>query len=370
MSFTFIVFSCSDDEDKSIADRNISPVMLEVENDNVVLDKHFPDNIGVTMFWEDANYNTPTEINYTIELSNNMEFTEDEENSLYVTELGTATESLRTQSYTVKQFNEALTKMKYVPFVESIVYVRVVSSLGPNRLLKDYSNTIPMNVTPYELSYPNFYGVGAAFVVEWSETSALPLYQFPDAKHLNAVYTKLTSGQPFRFLGQLAWEPDNYSINADGTRDNYKFFTTLPSDVVQDGEENMKFNGATGWYKVEVNYNDKSLSLTAADYDDSYSQLYLVGTFNNWSQTAGDYPLTQVSTGVYSTTMEIPDSTEFKITADLSWDTQWGNIGNDNHGYSGFLGANGDNGNIKFDGGGNTYIITVNLNLGTISIVQ
>ena len=47
---------------------------------------------------------------------------------------------------------------------------------------------------------------------------------------------------------------------------------------------------------------------------------------------------------------------------------EWGNISGS--GDSRFLGPKGDSGDIKFDGGGNTYKITVDIKAGVYTIVQ
>ena len=79
--------------------------------------------------------------------------------------------------------------------------------------------------------------------------------------------------------------------------------------------------------------------------------------------------MTKTAEGVYEFTTAIENGTEFKILGQKSWgDLDWGNISGNGH--TGFLGPKGDNGNIKFDGGGSEYKITVNIKRGTYSIVK
>jgi hypothetical protein len=66
--------------------------------------------------------------------------------------------------------------------------------------------------------------------------------------------------------------------------------------------------------------------------------------------------MTQVGDGVYEYIIAIPDGAEFKFLGqqDLVWDLEWGNI--HTGGNSGFLGPNGDNNNIQYNGGGALYL--------------
>ena len=133
----------------------------------------------------------------------------------------------------------------------------------------------------------------------------------------------------------------------------------------------MKFTGATGIYKVTINAAEGVQSLDASESpikDFDFPEIYIVGTVNGWD-AASAMTLTKVKTGVYEITTKLDDNSEFKFIGQKSWgNLEWGNVMKDNNGNSGFLGPKGDNGNVKFNGGGNSHKITVNLKAGIYTI--
>ena len=81
--------------------------------------------------------------------------------------------------------------------------------------IRDRSNVTSVKITPYKLSYPDFYLVGEASYVGWNAGSAQLFYK---SDNFSTIYTYLEKDKNFRFLGQQDWNPTNYSINADGIR--------------------------------------------------------------------------------------------------------------------------------------------------------
>ena len=248
--------------------------------------------------------------------------------------------------------------------------MRVSSYLGNGESLTSTSNVSMIKITPYELEYPTFYLVGGASYVGWTAVDAQVLYK---SSSKSIIYTYLEGGQPFRFLGQKNWDPTNYSIDLSGTRENYRYFKQVSSNLVQDGDENMKFTGATGIYKITINAATGVQSLDVSEspiptFD--FPQIYIVGSINGWDAATAP-AMTKVSPGVYEYTVKLESASEFKFLGQNAWgDIEWGNIMKDNTGNSGFLGPKGDNGNIKFAGDGSNYKITVNLKAGTYTIAK
>lgn len=230
------------------------------------------------------------------------------------------------------------------------------------------SNVTSLMITPYVLEYPNFYLVGGATYVGWTAENAQILHK---KDNLSYIYTYLENNQPFRFLGQQSWNPINYSVDKEGTRANYRYFKQLSGNLLQEGDENMKFTGDTGIYKIVIDAtkNIQSLNITASPvlgYD--FPEVYLVGTINGWD-AANAIAMTKVSSGKFEYTMKLDNGATFKVLGQKDWkELEWGNVSGS--GNSGFLGPKGDNGDIKFDGGGNTYKITVDIKAGVYTIVQ
>lgn len=363
LAFLFTFTSCDRNDDILKVDIANAPILLNASASEIALDGNFPGNIGLTVFWDSSNYTVPTEINYKVEVSNTNTF-----EKIYL--LGTTNASIRTASYTIEQVNKAATALGLVANTYSDMYIRVTSSLGDNNYVSSASNVVKVSVKPYLLVYPDFYLVGAASYVGWNAGNAQFLYKNSST---STIYTYLEKDQNFRFLGQKDWGPINYSIDADGIRTAYKYFKQVSSNISKaDGDdENMRFSGETGVYKVSIDAfaGVQSLSAVASPiFNYNFDNIYIVGTLNDWN--AGSAPsMTKVGDGVYEYVTTLADSSAFKILGQQSFGSlEWGNIGG--AGNTGFLGPKGDNGDIKFEGGGNTYKITVNIKGGIYTIVQ
>ena len=126
------------------------------------------------------------------------------------------------------------------------------------------------------------------------------------------------------------------------------------------------FTGDSGVYKVVIDQNTKNITVTASSIPTLPTDLYLVGSINGWDATNA-IPMTQINDGLYEHVIALPDGASFKFIGQQSWgDLDWGNI--HGQGNTGFVGPKGDNGDIKFDGGGSMYKITANIKLGTYTI--
>ena len=358
------IISCSDRE-LVTAENQSAPILMDVSKESVFLDKKFPDNPAFNVTWDVAKYTVPVQITYKIEVSADNKFTKP-----FV--LGTVANSARTATFTNAQMNKAAQTIGLPKDVANTMYIRVSSYLGNGESLTATSNISQIKITPYELEYPNFYLVGAASYVGWSDVNSQILYKTGSK---SVIYTYLEKDQPFRFLGQKKWDGFNYSIDGGAIKDSYKYFKQVSSNIIEDAgdsnHENMKFTGATGIYKVTINAAEGVQSLDASESpikDFDFPEIYIVGTVNGWD-AASAMTLTKVKTGVYEITTKLDDNSEFKFIGQKSWgNLEWGNVMKDNNGNSGFLGPKGDNGNVKFNGGGNSHKITVNLKAGIYTI--
>ena len=352
-----------DDRNDTIIDTTKSPIVVDLSTSKLILDSNFPKNPALTIFWDATQYTVPTEIQYRIEVSSDDKFTKP-------FTLNTLKESIRSSTFTAEQMNTAAVSIGLVPYVEGKMYIRVISYLGSNNSMVATSNITSLKITPYKLSYPDFYLVGEASYVGWNAGASQILYK---SDNFSTIYTYLENGKNFRFLGQQGWDGTNYSINSDGIKDNYKYFKQASSNIAKaDGDdENMKFSGTTGIYKVTIDATSEIKSITAvaspiSEYD--FAEVYLVGNIagNGWDAT-NSISMTKVSNGVYEFVSTLASNTEFKIIGQKSFGSlDWGNISGD--GNSGFIGPKGDNGNIIFVGDGSSYKITVNLKAGVYTI--
>ena len=119
---------------------------------------------------------------------------------------------------------------------------------------------------------------------------------------------------------------------------------------------------AAGKYVVAVNFN--TLSYTVSAVTEIPSTLYLVGGFNGWSNDAGNPQFTETSSGIFEISQALSGGDEFKfVPVAGSWDNDWGQSPTS----TGVLQQDGENNLNVADAG--TYVIQVNFNTGTVSVV-
>lgn len=355
---TTALFVSCEKEDKATIDTNsVTTINSEVSANQVVLTKANADQEALTISWDTPSVGVQTAFDYDIIFQ-------------YGEKTKTVTTKTAKKVFSVAELNTICTEVE-MPIEQANALAFTINAFVGNNKVKVASATAKtITVTPYQgvVEYPTFYLVGGASYVGWNADSAQILYK---KDNLSIIYTYLENGNSFRFLGQQNWNPTNYSLDVEGIKDAYKYFKTYSSNLSKDGDENIKFSGATGVYKIEIDATEsvKSLTVTKSDLGYVYDNLYLVGSVtNNW-QVNDAIAMTKTAEGVFEHTIALPDGAVFKFLGQKSWgDLDWGNLSGD--GNTGFLGPKGDNGNISFDGGGNTYKIVVNLKAGIYSITK
>lgn len=322
-----------------------------------VLDSSTPSSIATTVTWSDyASYGVT--VTYLVEAakSGTSEFKS----------IGSV-DNVKSLELTTNSLNLAALNAGLATGVAGDLDLRVsATTASTGGTITTVSDIVKISVTPYVVEYPTFYIVGDASVSDWNATNALKINR---NESISKVYTYLENGKSFRFLGQQDWNPLNYSLDVDGIRSDYRYFKTFTSNVEKDGDENMKFTGASGIYQLEINadFGTKSLTVTPSPIPSwSLTNLYLVGSVNGWD--AGNaLEMNYEGNGKFEYETVLQDGTQFKFLGQKSWgDLEWANITSE--GNSGYIGPKGDNGNITFDGGGNMYKISVNLKAGTFAI--
>ncbi|MCG2792650.1 MAG: SusE domain-containing protein [Weeksellaceae bacterium] len=325
---------------------------------SLVLNSADQSAIATTMTWNDySSYGV--DVKYLVEIAKT--------GTTSFVSVGEVT-NVKSLAITNKDLNTAVVNTGATINQENDMDVRVTASTtstGGSIVLK--SAIVTFKVTPYQVDYPNFYLVGGASAVAWNAGNAIKLYK---NDNLSEIYTYLQPDS-FRFLGQQDWNPLNYSIDDPRTNAANRYFKTVSSNVEYGDPENLKFTGAAGIYKVVINadFGIKSLTVTPTTSSWDIPNLYLAGSIQGWNAGSA-LPFQPKGNGVFeSDPLEMPDGAEFKFLGQQDWSgKEWGNI--HTAGNTGFLGPNGDNNNIKFDGGGNYYTITVDLKKGTYKLVQ
>ncbi|WP_370901536.1 SusE domain-containing protein [Chryseobacterium gossypii] len=350
-----LVISCEKDEDQAVLGEGTKPT-LSADATTLVLLKDNEADKAVEFTW------TNPVFDIQVALANSLEFAEAGTNFQSAKSVDITATDL-SAVYTVGDFNKIMLDAGFLPGTATQIEVRLKSSVGNISL---YSNVIAMTVTPYLTEFPSFYLVGDASAVGWNAGSAQLLYK---KDNFSTIYTYLESGKTFRFLGQQDWNPVNYSLDVSGMNDNYKYFKTWSTNLSPATPENIQFTGATGMYKIVIDADatQKSITVSASSVSSwNPANLYIVGTLNGWNAGTA-IPMTSLGDGKFEYTTVLPDASEFKFIGQQSWgDLDWGNI--DGDGNTGYLGPKGSNGNIKFDGSGGNYKITVDIKTGVYKI--
>lgn len=319
---------------------------------SVILDAANPTAVATTVKWTDYAY---ASANYKVEIA--------PKGSATFTEAGT-TVNTKELSWTNFVLNDAALKLGFPVGIPSEMDVRVSASTeSTGGIITKTSKTVTFKVTPYLPAFVDFYIVGGGTAVGWDASKAQLLKR---TNEKSVIYTYLQNDGDFRFLGQQDWNPINYSLNAAGIKENYKYFNTWSSNLVPSGDENMKFIGNSGLYKITIDQNSRDITIVPSSTPVLPTNLYLVGSIQGWDAPTA-LPMNQVGDGIYEYTIAIPDGAAFKFLGQQGWSgMEWGNLSEE--GNSGFLGPNGDNNNIKFDGGGSMYKITANIKMGTYKV--
>ncbi|MPS66206.1 SusE domain-containing protein [Chryseobacterium sp.] len=351
----FLIIACEKDEDQAILGDGTKP-SLSADATTLVLLKDDEAYKAVKFSWVNPVFDTP------VSLSNSLEFAKAGLNFQGAHSVDITAKDL-SGTYTVGDFNKIMLDSGFLPGVATAIEIRMKSSVGNVAL---YSNSVTMTVTPYLTAFPSFYLVGDASAVGWDAGTSQLLYK---KDNFSTIYTYLENGKTFRFLGQQGWDPLNYSLDTAGMNAGNKYFKTWSTNLVASTPENIQFNGVTGMYKVVIDADAavKSITVSASPVNSwNPTNVYLVGTVNGWN-AATAIPMTSLGNGKFEYTVALPAASEFKFLGQQSWgDLDWGNITAD--GNTGYLGPKGSNGNIKFDGTGGNYKISVNVKLGTYKI--
>ncbi|MGE8432630.1 SusE domain-containing protein [Chryseobacterium joostei] len=349
------VISCEKDEDQAVLGEGTNP-SLAADAKVLILDKDHENDKAIKFDWVNPKFNIQVAFNNAFEIAKAGTNFKDAKSVDVVAKDQTVT-------YTIRDFNKMMLSAGILPGAASQIEVRMRSKVGNVTL---YSNPVAITVTPYLTELPSFYLVGEASAVGWNASSAQLLYK---NDNFSTIYTYLENGKAFRFLGQQDWNPINYSLDVAEIKAENRYFKTWSPNLVAAPAENIQFNGPTGMYKIVIDADaaQKSITVSPSPLNNwNPANLYIVGTVNGWDSGTA-IPMSNLGNGKFEYTVALPAASEFKFLGQQSWgELDWGNITAD--GNTGYIGPKGSNGNIKFDGTGGTYKITVDLKLGVYTI--
>jgi hypothetical protein len=301
-------------------------------------------NTFQTFTWTEVDYGFDAVITYALQC--------DKKGNNFASPLTLASVThVKTVAVKVGAFNEILLGAEYDPEVAVDLEFRVKSTIHAD-VDPVYSDVVEAKVTPYATVFPPIYMCGAA-TGGWS----WDLYTYKEvrssAPKVYETIARFINNETFRFFTGTGWGFASY---------NYPYFTGTVSSMfvnANDGDLNLRFTGTTGYYKITVNMNTKSIAMEAVDEPVLYATGAALG---GWDWTTNFIQLTWKSNGIFQATTDFAVET-FRFFGQAGW----GPIGYNYPWFAGgtvsamFENANDGDKNFKFIGTPGTYKVTVNL---------
>lgn len=242
------IMSCSSDDDNTVANPSMAPELISPEDGTaIVLDPLYNTNPAITLVWNHAGYDVPTEVTYNVEVAvAGTDFAE--------VALAGAPTSNKVLTLNVEELNMAAIAAGLTAFEPGELDMRVVATLGDNAEMRMESNIITITVTPYTTDIPTLAVIGNHNGWTFDNVPLLAASAFGETDYEGYVW--LDGG--FKFVlpnnqGEFAW-PDagggpNYG-GADGT-------------LVENGPD---ITAPAGYYLVKVDTEAGTYSLTQTDW--------------------------------------------------------------------------------------------------------
>jgi len=320
------LWSCKKDENRVVIHTGDTPVLNTSAPSTLVLRQDDAEETisfswnAYEHSWSDENVSTDV-LNYIIQIGHaGVDF------QSALVERSTKSTSLL---YTVAELNAALLDLRYEPGISAGIDVRLVASLAPNRPI--YSNTITLQVTPYEdvIIYPSLYLAGS--FNDWSHSDAHRVGSVENDGKYEGYVNFPNANTEFKFSSQSNWDGINYGDGGGGMLDT-------------DGSAGNLVVAEAGYYLLKADSEALSWSAVKTDWG-------VIGdATGSWdSSTPMIY---NAETGLWTVTINL-SAGEWKFRANDEWVIDFG-AGNQ----SGVLAYGGGNFTVEDPG---TYIITLDL---------
>lgn len=315
------LWSCEDEQDLMFLTPPASfDILTPDAGTAVVLTTDLANNPALTLTWSEADYGSPTAINYNVEIAptgTNFET---------FTVAGNTTNTNLTWS--VAELNSAAIEAGLIPEIEGALDVRIKASSGTNESQPVYSNVVTILVTTYSsiVAKRELYIVGNAFDTnmdgvanndDWNNNATnTPIFRDPSDDNVYYFTGYFIAGE-FKLLEQKGqWQPqwgtnggNELAVN-DGTGSDPGAFI-IPSD----GYYSFTFNSTTMQYTLEP---------FTGVVPTAYPTVGIIGdsTAQGWDAS------TAMETGAFNPHIwrinAVLNNGEMKFRANDSWDVNWG----------------------------------------------
>ena len=251
LSFAFI--SCEDEQDLFFLTPEADFEILSPNSgDAVELSPETPTNPGLSLSWAEADFGTPTEITYAIQIDK----TGDEFDTPFV--ITSTTNTFAT--ITSEELNSAVLGVGLTPFSQEGIDIRIKATIGTGTN-ESFSNTIVYLVTPYSTDLPKLYVIGnflanSGYGSNWSPAATLPSLAssaFGQTDYEGYVNMNVASPE-FKLL------PTNTSFDGDYGDDG-----NFAGILAQTGESNIQLSAA-GYYRIRANTSTLTYSVASVSW--------------------------------------------------------------------------------------------------------
>lgn len=310
IALAFLGFTACEIDDNNIIVEQ-TPAEFEIitpeSGTSLILNEATENNPALTFTWEKAEYTVPTNVTYTLQFAKS--------DTEFAAPLDISNSTTTNLTITVDQLNLGALQLGVIPFVQGTIDARIKSSLGTNGDDPKYSDVVSINVTPFgcldQYALGNALGTGSG----WG--SPIIMSCNDNILTSNVTFTNDT----FRF----------YTTNGDsGSGRNYLYYTGLNYIInstlvnANDADNNFKFEGAPGNYRLNLNENSKTIT---AFQGTSANSFWLVGaaTPGGWSWSGNsETELGKITNGVYEVPVELKNNESFRVWLANDGGDSWG----------------------------------------------
>lgn len=329
--------SCEDEQDLKFVTPPASFNILTPQNgEAVVLNPENQSNPALTLAWENANYGTPTEVTYTVQVAANG--VADAWNS--PVDVTSTTNTFA--SIDVATLNQATEDAGLAPFTQSGLDIRIKATVQGTTEM--YSNVITYLVTPFSTALPKLAVVGNH--QGWTPTAAdVPLLASPAYGETNYEGYVWLDGE-FKILAPNSAGEFNWTSEGGGTE-----YGAGGAGQIAAGGGNL--TAPAGYYLIRVDTATMNYTLTQTDWG-------VIGnaTPGGWdNSTSMTYnPATRKLTATLAMTAQTAPDNGFKFRANNAWTYNLGDTV-----------TNGTDGTLRYDGSNigvaanGTYTVTLDL---------
>lgn len=310
LGLLFSLGSCEDEQDLLFLEPEASfQILSPTDGDGVTLNPETPNNPSLSLTWEDADYGTPTEVTYIVQV--------DKSGDDFDTPIDVVSTTNTYTTITSETLNKACKDAGLAPFTESALDVRIKGTVGTTGAQPTYSTKIAYLVTPYStdlplLSVPGNHQGWNPVTAPRLAASAYGKTDFEGYAWLDGDY-KFASQNPT--TGVINWPND-------GGGPDYGDDGTFSGVMVETGESNC--NNSAGYYLLKADTEKGTYSATLANW-----AITGAATPNGWPDPALDHDMTyNPTTKKWEITIAL-SAGEFKFRANNGWSI---NLGGDSDG--------------------------------------